>query len=51
MNRGNSYGDKGSYDRAIVDYNQAIRLDPKKAMAYDDRGAASTNKGDYEPTA
>ena len=27
--RGNSYAAKGQYDRAIADYNEAIRLDPK----------------------
>jgi len=27
--RGYAYSDKGDNDRAIVDYNEAIRLDPK----------------------
>jgi tetratricopeptide (TPR) repeat protein len=30
-NRGNVYDDKGDYERAIVDLNQAIRPDPKLA--------------------
>ena len=33
-NRGTAYDDKGDHDRAIADYNQAIRLDPKYAVAY-----------------
>ena len=28
-NRGNAYNSKGEHDRAIADYGQAIRLDPK----------------------
>ena len=27
-----AYEDKGDYDRAIADYDQAIRLDPKVAV-------------------
>ena len=37
-NRGVAYGAKGDRDRAIADYNEAIRLDPKFAMAYNNRG-------------
>jgi tetratricopeptide (TPR) repeat protein len=33
-NRGNAYKDKADYDRAIADYNEAIRLDPKFAIAF-----------------
>ena len=29
---------KGDYDRAIADYNEAIRLDPKNAAALCQRG-------------
>ena len=49
LNRGNAYGDKGDFDRAIADYNEAIRLDPKYAVAYNNRGIAYRDKGD--PTA
>ncbi len=33
------YFNKRDYDRALADYNQAIRLDPKLAAAYGGRGA------------
>ena len=31
-NRGSAWGNKGDLDRAIADYNQAIRLDLKEAQ-------------------
>jgi Flp pilus assembly protein TadD len=43
-NRGIAYADKRDYDRAIADYNQAIRLNPNSS-AYNNRGAAYYNKG------
>jgi tetratricopeptide (TPR) repeat protein len=45
-NRGNAYNDKNDYDRAIADFDQAIRLDPKYAFAYDGRGNAHYSKND-----
>jgi Tfp pilus assembly protein PilF len=39
---------KYDYDRAISDYDQAIRLDPKQAEFYDNRGEAYVAKGDYD---
>jgi tetratricopeptide (TPR) repeat protein len=39
---------KGEIDRAIVDCNQAIRLDPKLGPAYGNRGNAYTEKGDLD---
>ncbi len=39
-NRGNAYEKKGEYDRAIADYEQAIRLNPRYALAYSGRGNA-----------
>jgi tetratricopeptide (TPR) repeat protein len=47
-NRGNAYKSKGEYDRAISDYDQAIRLNPKLAIAYHGRGNAYNSKGDYD---
>jgi tetratricopeptide (TPR) repeat protein len=35
----------GEYDKAIKDYTEAIRLDPKSAWTYASRGIAYTNKG------
>ena len=46
-NRGDAYTNKGDHDRALADYNEAIRLDPKSALALSDRGVAYANKGDY----
>ena len=31
VNRGNAWQEKGDYDKAIADYNQAIRLEPNNA--------------------
>src|SRR5207244_881414 len=38
--------DMKDYDRAISDYNEVIRLDPKSARAYSYRGFAYEKKGD-----
>src|SRR5207249_2230620 len=38
----------GWYDRAIEDYDQAIRLDPKHAIAYNDRGNVYSGKGEVD---
>jgi tetratricopeptide (TPR) repeat protein len=46
--RANAYYEKGEYDRAIEDYDQAIRLNPKHADAFSNRGVAYSRKGDYD---
>src|ERR1700687_2230729 len=46
QNRGTAYLGKGDNDRAIEDYDQAIRLDPNYANAFNSRGVAYQNKGD-----
>jgi tetratricopeptide (TPR) repeat protein len=33
-NRGWTYNKKQEYDRALVDLDEAIRIDPKNAIAY-----------------
>ena len=40
--------DRGEYDNAIKDYDEAIRLDPKGATVFNNRGLAWSRKGDVE---
>jgi tetratricopeptide (TPR) repeat protein len=47
-NRGQAYFFKGDNDRAIADYNQAVRLNPKDSVAYANRGNAYSNKGNND---
>jgi tetratricopeptide (TPR) repeat protein len=47
-NRGLAYRLRGEYDRAIQDYNQAIKLNAKSAAAYNNRGVAYDHKGEYD---
>jgi tetratricopeptide (TPR) repeat protein len=48
-NRGNAYYyGKEQYDRAIADYNEAIRLTPSFGRAYYNRGDAYFAKGEYD---
>ena len=42
------FTNKGDHDRALAGYNEAIRVDPKSALAFSDRGVAYANKGDYD---
>jgi tetratricopeptide (TPR) repeat protein len=44
--RGIAYAGKGQYIRAIQDYDEAIRLDPKYAEAFYNRGIAKRHSGD-----
>jgi lipoprotein NlpI len=46
--RGDAWCDKEEYDKAIVDFNEAIRLDPKFAFPYNNRGNAWKAKKDYD---
>ena len=43
-NRGNAWRNKKEYDKAIADYTEAIRLDPKFVIAYYNRGVAWRKK-------
>jgi tetratricopeptide (TPR) repeat protein len=45
---GRAYADKGDNDRAIQDYDQAIKLDPESADALFLRGTVKRKKGDVE---
>ncbi len=45
---GNKHLNKGEYDRAIADYDQAICLDPKYVAAFCNRGAAYQGKSEHD---
>jgi tetratricopeptide (TPR) repeat protein len=47
-NRGIAWADKGEFDRAIADYNEAIRINPKYADAYHNRANAWKEMGEYD---
>src|SRR3954451_17544471 len=47
-NRSGAYRLKGEHDRAIADYDEAIRLNPDQAFTYANRGAAYRLKGEYD---
>ena len=47
-NRGWSYSQKDDHDRAIADYDEAIRLDPNFALAFVNRGWSYERKGQYD---
>ena len=46
-NRGMAYRSQGKLDRAISDYDEALRLKPVFADAWNERGVAHRQKGDY----
>ena len=48
ISQGTADSNAGDYDRAITHYNEAIRLDPKSAVAFMDRGDAYMNKGNND---
>lgn len=39
---------KGEYDLAVSDYNEALKLNPKDALAYLNRGRAFSGKSNYD---
>ncbi len=43
-----AYAAKQDYERAIADFNEAIRLDPKSAVTFHFRGLAYAAKQDYD---
>jgi tetratricopeptide (TPR) repeat protein len=47
-NRGHAYLNKNDHDRAIADYTEAIRLDPKDGRVFNNRGFAYALKGEYD---
>ncbi|MBV9643937.1 MAG: tetratricopeptide repeat protein [Verrucomicrobia bacterium] len=48
MNRGWGFYQKKDYDKAISDYNEAIRLDPNLAWTYDARGSIYEERNEYD---
>src|SRR6266566_4762168 len=46
--RGNAHLNNRNYDRAIADYNETIRLDPKYAMAFVNRAFAYQEKAQWD---
>ena len=47
-NRGNALTGTGQYDKAIADYDQAIKSRPKFATSYYNRGLIMDYKGDWK---
>lgn len=47
-NRGNAWYTKGEYDRAIADYDESIRLDPKNPNPRNGRGLAWREKREFD---
>jgi tetratricopeptide (TPR) repeat protein len=47
-NRGAAYGDKGQYDQAIKDFDQAIEINPRYIKAYNNRGIVYRLRGQYD---
>jgi tetratricopeptide (TPR) repeat protein len=47
-NRGRAWSDKGRYDRAIQDLDNAVRLDSNNADAFNYRGVAWIAQGQYD---
>ena len=48
FNRGNGYYEKGNFNRALVDYDRAIALNPKDADAYYNRAGVHLYKSNYD---
>jgi lipoprotein NlpI len=48
FNRGRAWTGKGEYDRAIQDFDQAVRLDPEYADAFNNRGVAYSGQGQFD---
>ena len=48
IGRGHAYWNEGEFDKAISNYTEAIRLDPKAAKAYVGRGEAHWSKGNFD---
>src|SRR5690242_10315007 len=47
-NRAIAYRQKGDLDNALSDYNDAIKINPKHARAFNNRGTINKEKGDLD---
>jgi len=48
LENGNTYLKKGDYDLAIIEYTNAIKLNPNYTIAYNSRGNAYYSKKEYD---
>ena len=48
ITKGVGYLEKGEYDRAVSQFNRAVKIDPGYADAYYNRGLAFYRKGEYD---
>ena len=48
FNRGLAYGHKGDFDRAIRDFDQAIKINPNYPDALNNRGLAYISQGQFD---
>jgi tetratricopeptide (TPR) repeat protein len=48
INRGSAFKAKGAYDRALDDYDEALKLDPANAQALNERGVIWLLKGNFD---
>lgn len=46
--RARAYRGKGELDKALADFDEAVRLDPKPASLYIDRGTIHQSKGNLD---
>jgi tetratricopeptide (TPR) repeat protein len=46
--RGVAYEQNAEYDRAVEEFDQAIRFDPRLSLAFNNRGAAYADKAQYD---
>jgi tetratricopeptide (TPR) repeat protein len=46
--RGTAWLDKKEYDKAIKDFDEAVRLDPTDASSFHNRGVAWSGKGEHD---
>jgi tetratricopeptide (TPR) repeat protein len=47
-NRANAFRERGDLDRAMSDYNEAIRLDPRNSFPHNGRGNVYYDRKDYD---